>query len=310
MEFHLASEAERAQVFRDTYAIWGRPGLGIEEHVQWRMSSPQHTRATWYVGCVDKRPVASLATYPLQFSRHGRIEQGIAIGAVHTLEEFRGRGFATQLFHWVENRESRQGARMSLLYSDINPEFYARVGYQRCPSWEGWADITGTDGSRMPIEASRAPLAASVGEETFLAFYDGCYRDQEILIARNSEYWNYLNQKEPEDRFYFFRDPDDRPCGYVRLAGDDQSLRIRDWAVDEPSDRAQGELLDAMLQFGQGSTKTRIGGWLPNTPAVRSRFALCERTLEITMLKSLSGAEQLSAAELQAAQHFLEIDHV
>jgi len=310
LDIHLATEAERAQVFRDTYAIWGRPGLGIEEHVQWRMSSPQHTRATWYVGCVENHPVTSLATYPLQFQRRRRIEQGIAIGAVHTVDEYRGRGFATQLLNWAENRESQRGAHVSMLYSDIDPEFYARVGYQCCPSWEGWAETAGTDRMCMPIEASRAPLAASAGDETYLGFYGVCYRDREISIARSSEYWNYLNQKEAEDQFYLFRGLDEKPRGYVRFAGDDQSLRIRDWAVDEPSDRAQGELLDAVIQFGQDSNRTRIGGWLPDTPAVRSRFTLRARPIEITMLKSLAETDRFSSAELQDAQHFLEIDHV
>jgi len=106
-----------------------------------RLHSVQHNRAQWYSGCLANKVVTSLGCYPLQFRLDGAVVKGIAIGAVHTLAEFRGNGFAPQLIRYVEENQRSYGAAISRLYSDIGPDYYARQGYQICPAWQGWIDV-------------------------------------------------------------------------------------------------------------------------------------------------------------------------
>ena len=101
-------------------------------------SNRPHTAEGWYVGTLDGRVVTSLGCYPIRFQIDGEDLPGIAIGSVHTLSEVRGRGFAPQLIDWVER--DNPGAALSVLFSDIQPEYYARIGYVLCPSLEGWVD--------------------------------------------------------------------------------------------------------------------------------------------------------------------------
>ena len=46
-------------------------------------------------------------------------------------KEYRGRGYGTQLFEWVVEREPGMG----ILYSDISPDFYTKYGYELFPMY-------------------------------------------------------------------------------------------------------------------------------------------------------------------------------
>ena len=138
LDLHVASSAELAEAHRNVFDIWSK-GLPLEEHVRSRLESPKHRLATWYVGTFDGQVVVSLGCYPLEFDWGGQIVPGFSIGSVYTVTEFRGRGFAPQLLAFVEQRQrTENGAAIGLLYSDINPEYYLKLGYSTAPSLEGW----------------------------------------------------------------------------------------------------------------------------------------------------------------------------
>ena len=131
------------------FDIWSK-GLPLEEHVASRLASPKHRLAQWYVGTLDGRVVVSLGCYPLVFSYRGETAPGFSIGSVYTLAECRGQGLAPQLLDWVERHEAGRGPKSALLYSDINPDYYARLGYTLCPSLEGWLDPRHVYAARAP----------------------------------------------------------------------------------------------------------------------------------------------------------------
>ena len=56
--------------------------------------------------------VTSLGVFTLPYRVHGRTVAGIAIGGVHTLKEYRGRGFAPRLMDWAETYDAERGARL------------------------------------------------------------------------------------------------------------------------------------------------------------------------------------------------------
>ena len=133
LDIHPASETERIAAYRNVHDVWSG-GLDLEAHVARRLQSVQHNRADWFVGTLDGDVVTSLACYPLMFQLDGDSVPGIALGSVHTRADCRRRGFAGELIAWVEEHQQRRGVVLSLLYSDIDPRYYARLGYQECPS--------------------------------------------------------------------------------------------------------------------------------------------------------------------------------
>src|SRR5262249_55422533 len=142
LDIHPASRDELIAAHENVFDIWNK-GLPLDEHLRWRLTSPSHSRTRWFVGTLDGRVVVSLGGYPIKFQVADRQWPGIAIGSVYTRAECRGRGYAPRLIEWVEADARRRQLAVSVLYSDIGPDYYANLGYVACPSWEGWADLPG-----------------------------------------------------------------------------------------------------------------------------------------------------------------------
>lgn len=304
LEIHPASESEKIEAYRNVHEVWGG-GLSLEAHVERRLASIQHNRAGWFVGCCDDRVVTSLGCFPIQFRLNGQIEPGIAIGAVHTLPQYRGRGFAPQLLRWVEEYERARGAALSLLYSDIDPGYYAKLGYQRCGAWECWtvvppARVEAKTLTRVDAHQNRPKIAE---------LYDQFHSQFPLSIARDAEYWDYLFAKGVSDEFYMLENRGGDSIGYAWLRLDPDRLTIRDWAV--ASDADAHTLFQAILRTASECRAKMAGGWLPDRAATRAVFGKPElRQREITMVKPLRAGLCICQASLAAAQHFREIDHV
>lgn len=319
LDIHPASPAERIQIYRNVHEFWGR-GLSLEEHVERRLTSVQHNRATWIAGCLDGNVVASLGCYPLQFRVHGEVVPGIAIGAVHTLPEFRGRGFAPQLFAWLEDHFQREGVKLSLLYSDIAPAYYAHLGYLRCPSFEAWIDVAPQPAVSGDATVRWDRFDAREHARPLRELEHRCRLPEPISIYRNADYWNFLLQKDGHDQFYRIVDGANAEIGYVRIGELRQATvegkpprliwKIRDLALVDRSESNFRLTLHAGLAAANAAGAVRLGGWMPETDAVRGWTEPTPRNDEITMLKSLSPEITLDEATIAAVGNFQEIDHV
>ncbi|MEX0676819.1 MAG: GNAT family N-acetyltransferase [Pirellulales bacterium] len=308
LDIHAASPDELIAAHRNVFDIWSK-GLSLEEHVRYRLNSPKHHLAAWYVACVDGRVVVSLGAYPLRFRIRGEEVPGIAIGSVYTLAEFRRRGFARQLLAWVEHQSRKKGAAISLLYSDIRPDYYANMGYILCPSFEGWRDPRGiSPPDVMTHRLVEIPAASHLDE---LANLYSCYHGAAPLsIARDAPYWNALLQRFEDDRFFALTDERGQWKGYVRLGRKDSSWRITDYALADQSSALAEKLYAATISLAVENGAQRVGGWLPEVPAAREVFELAPRQTEITMIKSLSPEHPFDDEQVASTSRFCEIDHV
>jgi predicted acetyltransferase len=307
LDIHPASRQELIAAHRNVYDVWSK-GLALEEHVNARLESPSHSRATWYVGTVDGQVVTSLGCYPLRFRLRGEEVAGIAIGSVYTLSDFRGRGLAPQLIARVEDDERQRHAALSILYSDIEPQYYARRGYTLCPSWEGWSHPAEAAG--MGANGARLTNVSAVNELSELVrLYDTYHGAAPLSVSRDAAYWAAILNKSATDEFYALADGAAR-LGYVRVAVKSGAWRITDYALADQSDTLAERLYRALAATAQEAGATRIGGWLPASPAARKFFKLTPRASEITMIKSLSGQFEPEADLIAATARFCEIDHV
>ncbi len=314
LDIHPAARSERLQAYRNVHEVWGG-GVDLDAYVRWRVESVQHNRATWFVGCLAGRVVTSLGCYPLRFRLCGTIEPGMAIGAVHTVPAHRGRGYAPQLIRWVEEYQQQRGTKLSLLYSDIDPDYYARLGYRICSSWHGRADQSSAAEllASPPPESSGFKLLPSSAPdqwEMLADFYQQYHSGFAISISRNADYWKYLLAKDRDDLFFWLHDSASNRRGYVRVGPDGNLWKIRDVGLDERCPNGLRTLLSELIRAGRARGVESISGWLPDKPAVRALFRLVERRDEVTMLKSLDRSISLPQHILADAQNFCEIDHV
>lgn len=312
LDIHRASEIERIEAYRNVHEIWGG-SLSLDEHLSHRLVSVQHNRALWYVGCLNDRVVTSLGCYPLCFRVRGQTCRGIAIGAVHTAPEFRGRGFAPQLIEWVECDQRQQGVALSLLYSDIAPAYYERLGYLVCPGWEMQIETaSAVAAARELLQTSPKSDLQKVSRfdyrQALATLYDNHHASMEISIDRDEAYWDYLLAKRPEDEFHLLNEPTGNPAAYVRLRTEPQRLLIRDFAL--AGNDNWNALLAHVVCIAADRNLPTVGGWLPNLQASPAFAILSCREQEITMLKPLDASLVIDDAVRDAAQHFVEIDHV
>lgn len=306
LDFHAASPDELVAAHRNVFDVWSK-GRSLDDHVQHRLRSPTHRRAAWFVGCLDGRVVCSLAAHPVQFHIQGEPHPGIAIGSVHTLQEMRGRGFAPKLIAWVEAHQLRQGVGLSVLYSDINPDYYARLGYTLCPSWEGFRSVE----DELPAPAHRlVPFAIGDRLEMVKRTYAQYHGAMPLSIERNDAYWEMMLEKFAGDMFHGLEASDGSWAGYVLVGPRDGTWRIVDYALVDGSEALAEQMYAALAAAARAAGIRRFGGWLPKSPATQALFTLVPRKTEITMIKPLAWRGDLSTEMIAGAGQFCELDHV
>ena len=321
LDIHLADDAELRAAHANVHDVWSM-GLPLDAHIERRLTAAHHRRATWIVGTLAGRVVCCLGLHPLEFQLRGAEVPGVGVASVHTLAEFRGRGFAPQLIAWAEEHARTGGAQLSVLFSDVNPAYYERMDYQLAPAHQGEAIVAeklAAAGRLLDdVGAKLEPIAALTNVDLLQRIYNDDHGREPLSIARSEEYWRYLIARKPDDEFLsLVRGNVNTVYGYARwkVAGD--ALFLRDLAVasDETSGRALGRSQRELLFAGlicRASEKglARVTGWLPDGAAERRWFRIEPRPIEITMFKPLVAGVKIDAAQLAAADRFNEIDHV
>ncbi len=304
-----ADEQDRLATLENTWRHWGG-GLTRDEFFENRLNSPQFQRSQRHVGVLGDRVVVSLATYPCTFQLEGDLVDGVAIGSVYTQDDFRGRGLASQLMKHIDELNANAGVRLSVLYSDIPPAFYERLGYIACPSWHGEATI----------EPNTPPASAGWHLEEFdprpsLADLETLFADdyasRRLWLTRSHAYWEFTLDYRKDDRFFWLLDGNDQRQGYVRvLVNKKNALQIVDHAFAARRDPVELALYMSLKHMAAGEAIETIQTWIPNSPPARACFDVQPRHNEVTMIKPLDGQIELSPQAIAAGEWFHEVDHV
>ena len=309
LDIHPASPEERLQCYENVYEFWPM-APSLEEHLRLRLTSPKHQRAHWYAGCLGGKVVASLGCFPLNYYLDGREVEGFSIGSVHTRPEYRRRGFAAAVMDWAERDRVKQGDRLSSLFSDIDPDYYGKQGYLRCPSWKAWAAADPASLGTGELSWDLQPFPASRALPELQEIYRAYHGSYPLAVARPLGYWKYTLLKQPQDEFYWLKDPESQTQGYVRVTEMEGAWLISDFAVRRERSDSLRLLFRLVIDLAGRKGKTGVGGWLPDEPAIRSLFDLQPRTQSVTMVKSLDAGLTIGEKHLETADRICKIDHV
>jgi|HubBroStandDraft_4_1064222.scaffolds.fasta_scaffold120428_1 predicted N-acetyltransferase YhbS len=307
LDLHRANPDELAQAFRNVHDVWPS-APDPEEHTRRRLADPRYKNATSYVGTLDGRVVTACNCFHVSVSIDGTVERACAIGAVHTPAEFRGRGFAPRLLAFAESQERAVGKTFSLLYSDIGPAYYERLGYRPCPAKQGWADLSSAPRD-LPEPCILRRIDALEVIPELSEIYDRAHAGLALSIARSSEYWRYLITQRLEDEFYFAERAGKR-VGYLRVVNRPHGLLLRDLAIVDETEQVERGLYAAVIGLAVARGVERVGGWMPADTVSRELFSVTDRVKELTMLKPLVERIHIEDRHRAAAEHFHEIDHV
>ncbi|GAM25790.1 hypothetical protein SAMD00019534_089650 [Acytostelium subglobosum LB1] len=132
-----ATDDEFKQNTFDSYPQWGKPLTPEQYWGREVVSKAVVTNHRPWVLLYDGKTVSSCETYGEnsaycyidddQFTMHrGRSE---SVASVFVSEKYRGKGYASIMMNMLREQCQREGAIFVDLYSDINPQFYAKCGW-------------------------------------------------------------------------------------------------------------------------------------------------------------------------------------
>ena len=307
VEIHRASEEERLAAYRNVYEFWGGART-LDEFLSRRLQSAAHNHAIWWVLKVGDQVAASLGAHPLEFSYHGRIVTGFGIAAVHTHPDHRRHGHAAELCREVARHATGHGDKLGLLFSDIDPDYYAALGYRPCAAPRYLCEQP-TDLVESGPLANLQPIKPAAELDRLASWYDACHRKQALSIHRSDAYWRYLCEKNASAEYLSVGWPGAPAEGYVvlhRLGGED-ILEILELVVSDPELEQGTYRAAAQMTLERGFH--RVGGWLH--PAIHhlNRFTAVAREKALPMLLPLDDDMTLDDELLQKGCHFWRTDH-
>lgn len=125
MEFRQARISERQGLFAEGYKVWSS-NRTFEKYCA--DNSREDDNGIRYVLDKDGEIVSSLMLLRLNDYKGSKV---YGIGSVLTTKQHQGKGYATVLL--LKTIETITGNSMIFLHSDIDPGFYARMGFRALP---------------------------------------------------------------------------------------------------------------------------------------------------------------------------------
>jgi len=307
LDCHLADAAEKAAAFRNVHEFWGG-NTSIDEFVQQRLTSARHNRAAWYVATLDGEVVSSLGAFPFQLSVQGTVQRACFIGAVHSRPQDRDKGYARQLIQYVEQQEKQHGVSWSVLFSDIDPAYYQRLGYQVSAA----PNVSISPHSTEPPEPSFR-LQSFIPAEQLTEVMD-CYTEHfkqfDFYIQRTQTQWDFLVDHHRDDCWFWLADESSEPAGYVLLHPREDQCLLEDFALRQSSPENLSAFVQTLALFAANQGMANIGGWFPQIDFKADWFSYHPRETEITMLKAIGSGCTVTDEMLCQADTFRHVDHV
>ena len=143
------------EVLPHTAALWAGPRDfdSYVRHTHEIISSGYGRRHFRTLGLYEgKHLVSSFKRYERSLHHGTRRLNAIGIGAVHTPEAFRGRGYASAMLAMLLDGAKSEGADLAYLFSDIRPQFYEDLGFKTLPSRSMSLRADGLDSQRVEVQ--------------------------------------------------------------------------------------------------------------------------------------------------------------
>lgn len=263
------------RILDDTHGIWND---GLTRHAYGRFYAAQiatpwgkrHLRR-WALVNGDSL-LASAKLYRFDAVMDGRPIQVAGLGAVFTSPDSRRRGAGRDLLEQLLERAAADGADVALLFSEIGPDYYARLGFDVVPMTDRQLRVAEParygapmtmvrGGDDRDLKAIAAMDAVRAGPYRFHLI-----RDRDLVhfaIARKRLLAGFAS---PGDRAlqFFVAEEGGSAAAYVVI-----SVRKGDWTIEEAGDRDAsgarcGAILQALIAREPSESRPSIKAWLPD----------------------------------------------
>jgi len=309
MNMVLAEGAHLDQILDHTFQIW-HEGLSRAAYGRWnaaQLRTPWAREHLHRFALLDDggRLLATAKRYRFDVQVNGREGWMCGIGAVFTPPEQRGRGHASRLVEQLVDQERRDGALLAALFSEIDPAFYQRLGFEPVPFNEVTVGVTRRGGA--PAMLVRG------GEERDLAAVAAMHETRSagalFSLRRDASMIHYALSKKRllaglgpaglRQVEFFVAEEGASAVAYVIL-----HENANGWTLEEAGDRdPSGARLGAMLQVlvaREPSHRTPlIRAWWPPAFPVPPQLELSDRSgaRDVFMVRPLAKVAMPKRAE-------------
>jgi GNAT superfamily N-acetyltransferase len=257
-----------------TYEIWhdGLSPLAYGRLWAAQLATPWGRVHLRRLALVDGGEVlASAKVFTFDATLDGAPIRVVGLGAVFTQPAHRGRGAARDLIERLLERAASDGADLALLFSEIGPEYYARLGFEPIATTVKQLRVSHSDRHGAPATMVRGgddrDLAdIAMMEQTRAAGYRfHLNRDRDVVyfsIARKRLLAG-LGPPGAREVHFFIAEEGASAAAYVVIAA-----QGREWMLDSAGDRDPtgarvGAILQVLIARNPAEARPAISGSLP-----------------------------------------------
>ncbi len=198
MTIALADWSDILTVLRESYLIWS-PGLRKDEYQEyiWRQINHPWARRNYKFFVLKHKSVvvASCKLYTVNLLHRGKSYLFGGIGAIYVMKAARGNGYSRELVKNTVEYCFSNDYHGTLLFSDIDPEFYERLGFIEFGAADFSAHLP-----KNPVITEYAPMevnhVVATDVPTMAAIYSKWQRAQPFAFQRTELYLNYKLGRE------------------------------------------------------------------------------------------------------------------
>ncbi len=195
------------------------------------------------------------------------------IGAVFTTPAARGRGAARELIDRLLEKAAADGADLALLFSEIGPDYYARLGFEPIATLDRQLRVTESPRYGAPMTMVRGgddrdlKDIVALGGARAEPFRFHLIRDRDLVQFAIARKRLLAGLGPPGARLvhFFIAEEGASAVAYVVIAAKGNTWTIEEAGDRDPGGARVGAMLQALIAREPAEQRPSIRAWLPDT---------------------------------------------
>ena len=290
------------QIYDETWPIWGE-GLsreGYERYNRAQLAVPWSKTHLERVALMEGDTLlASAKRYGLTLRMDGVDTPGLGIGAVFTPPALRGRGHAAALIEAMIAAASAEGARCALLFSEIDPEYYARLNFGVVPVMSATLRLKSQKREGAPAVLVRD--GADRDLDNIVAMHDARAAGYAFALKRDRDYVRYAISKRRllaasgpaglRTVEFLVTEEGGNAVAYIVVTRGPEGQILEEWGDRDPTGARVGAMLQVLAARTPAEDVAPLRTWLPADFAPPQLERIEERpATEVAMIRGLGRA--------------------
>ena len=269
------------QIHDATYDTWHE---GLSRHAYGRFYAAQVAtvwgqRGLHRLALVEGNELlASAKVYAFNAVLDGRDARVIGLGAVFTQPAHRGRGAARDLIERILAPPSAEGVELALLFSEIGPDYYARLGFDAIATTDRQLRVTESTRYGAPatmvrsgddrdladiVSMGRARVTASGGIAPY-RFHLSRDRDLVHFAIARKRLLAGLGPSGARAVHFFIAEEGASAAAYVVISVQGNVWTLEEAGDRDPSGARVGAILQVLIARDPAEKRPSIKAWLPD----------------------------------------------